>query len=99
MKGLVMKKVSRPISRLDADDSRLLKKEFLRLTRMRLSIIRTLCGSDQQALELIRAGALQKEEGFEAAIESLIWELVATCLESGLKKKEDHNDSCNKENK
>ncbi|ASA22346.1 hypothetical protein [Paenibacillus donghaensis] len=86
MKAPVKKKLTHPISRLDADDSRLLKKEFLRLIRVRLSIVRTLCESDQMALELVQAGATQKEEGFESDIEALIWKFVVMRLEARLKK-------------
>lgn len=77
------KKPYRPISRLDAADSRLLKKEFLRLIRMRLSIVRSLCETDQQALELVKA-AVQKEDDFEAEIEALIWNFVAIRLEMAI---------------
>lgn len=78
--------VAHPISRIDADDSRLLKKEFLRLIRVRTSIIRTLCDSDQAAIELAKAGANREDEGFESDIEGLLWKCVAMRLESGLKR-------------
>ncbi|GEM_PF-4381062 len=77
---------ARPISRLDADDSRLLKKEMLRLVRVRTSIIRTLYVSDQEALELARIGENQKAVGLESDIEALIWKYVALSIESKLKR-------------
>lgn len=83
----MIQKISvRPISRLDADDSRLLKKEMLRLVRTRTSIIRTLFDSDQEALELARIGECQKDIGLESDIEALIWKYVALNIESKLNK-------------
>jgi hypothetical protein len=69
------------ISRIDADDSRLLKKEFLRLIRVRASILRTLYESDQAAIDIAGAAASRKDEGFESDIEGLIWKYVAMRLE------------------
>lgn len=82
----IQKSLTRPISRLDADDSRLLKKEMLRLVRVRTSIIRTLCDSEQEVLELARVGENQKDIGLESDIEALIWKYVALNIESKLNK-------------
>ncbi|MEN1989861.1 helix-turn-helix transcriptional regulator [Paenibacillus hubeiensis] len=75
----------KPISRLDSVDSRMLKKEFLRLVRTRSTLIRTLCKSDQDAIELAQAGAMPKGEGVEAEIEALLWRYVGYSLELSLK--------------
>ncbi|KQY87054.1 hypothetical protein ASD24_26620 [Paenibacillus sp. Root52] len=79
-----LRKSRKPISRLDSDDSRMLKKEFLRLVRNRSTLIRTLCNSDQEALELAQAGAIPKGEGIEAEMESLLWRYVGYKIELSL---------------
>lgn len=77
-------KSTHPISRIDAVDSRLIKKEFLRLIRFRVSILRSLCESDQTAIDIAKSGANQKDDGFESDIEGLIWKYVAIQLEIDL---------------
>lgn len=82
-----------PISRLDAKDSRLLKKEFLRLIRNRASIIRTLTDDDQTAIKLAESAASSQDEDFESDVERLIWKYVALQLKLQKKGTTSHEQS------
>ncbi|GAA4827784.1 hypothetical protein GCM10023310_00550 [Paenibacillus vulneris] len=84
-------KVEHQISRntlgaLDPLDSRLLKKEILRIVRVRKSILQSLCESDVQAYKhAFEASKREGDDPFLSSVERLIWQWVAIRLASDLK--------------
>lgn len=80
------KRVLKKQTKLDALDSRLFKKELLRLVRVRKSILLSACGSYEKALNLAKAAPERESDPFHDDVEQLIWKWVAASIEIEMRK-------------